>query len=979
MMEVPSQSRSALGARWHRLFAAALIALAPALALAQSQSSRLTGRATDAEGAALPGVTVEVVGANTDLHRAAITDTNGDYLLPSLPLGSYQVVFTLEGWEPQTYEVQLTLGQTVPLNVQLAQGTTVTDQITVTAPASVMESTTSGQNFNYERQVERLPILNRDFETVATYSPNITFGPTPGTFSIAGAPTFDTTVLLDGAEVSDPYFGNAPDLITDTATEEVQILTSGISARWGRFQGGIVNAVTKSGTNEIKGSLSLDLEEESWNETTPFNEELSEDLEKTYQLTIGGPLARDRAWYFASGYHSPEAATNTTTTGTRETISSPYEEDRYQLKLSAALNPSHLVDATYARFESLSENYVGLTPGDGLAIGERTDPRDLYTASYSGILSPHNVVDLRLTRKDVEIFSGGSSTARDPFIDLNTSIVYNNGWWDAFDPSDRSNQTASAALTHDLQSGRLGSHLLEGGVQWVESTTGGENRQSATGYNLLAGNDDFFAGHVNGDSRFNLESYYMYRWVALELGVDQDITNLAAYVQDQWTVNERFRFDLGIRYDQYEGTSDIPLFGIDFDGWAPRLGATFSLREDTQIAAAWGRYISRFNDNVGNQVSGVAGAPRITDFYIGPTLRGLTNDEVQTVLRNDDFWFPVDVVDPAVIEHQTTFTAADIEAPYADEIGLSLRHALAGGRGSLVLQYIHRDYEELLDNFTGAVCQEYDIPLDRPCQSIIVIPEFNTAFDSTIWANNPTARRQYDSLTLIGDIAVNRNLRISGNYTYAKTKGNYEGEGGNTPSSGSVIGDLEQAVRGTPSSVYYPFGYTDDDLRHRVNLLGSYSFFDGVLNGLTLGSVFQYRSGLPWSKTGTVRLLNTPQYVSDFGGQGTYTHYFDGRGQERFDGFWHLDLSARYDFRIFRELDAFVRAIAYNSTNEDTLYRHAVTGRADTTGGGLNWAPSGSCGTSDEPSRDCTQFGRIRNDLDYQTPRTYQFTVGFTF
>jgi outer membrane receptor protein involved in Fe transport len=980
MIHASLQPPNAPPARWHNLFIALLVALAPALAMAQSQSSRLAGKVVDAEGAPMPGVTVEAVSSSTDLQRVAVTDAQGAYLLPSLPLGSYQVVFSLEGWEPQTYEVQLALGQTVPLNVTLAQGTAVTDQITVTAPAAVMESTESGQNFNYERQVERLPILNRDFETVASYSPNITFGPTAGTISIAGAPSFDTTVLLDGAEVSDPYFGSSPDLITHTATDEVQILTSGLSARWGRFQGGIINAVTKSGTNNLSGSLTLDLEKDSWNEATPHDETLSDDLAETYQITIGGPIAKDKAWYFGSAYHTPVATTFATTVGSRETYSTPYEEDRYQFKLTAALNPSHLVDATYAKFESESTDRAGLFAGDGLALGFRRDPRDLYTASYSGVLSPNNALDVRATKKDVQIFEGGKSATRDPFIDYFQSTVYNNGWWDGFDPSDRSNETASASLTHDFQTGRIGDHLVEGGVQWVESTTGGDNRQSATGYNLLALNSNFFAGQVGGQSRFNLESYYMYRWVAIGLGAAQDLENTAAYVQDQWKVNDRLRFDIGLRYEEYNGTSDVPLFGIDFDGWAPRLGATLSLREDTQVAATWGRYIARFNDNVGNAVSGVSNAPRITQLYTGPTLSNLTADEVQAILRNDDFWLiPAGIVDPAVVEHQTTFTAADIEAPYADEFGLSVRHALPSGRGSLVLQYIHRDYENLLDDFSGAVCEERNIPLDRPCQSIIQIPEFNASFDASVWANNPTARRKYDALSLIGDVAITRNLRVSGNYTYAITKGNYEGEATNQPAIGSVIGDLEQAVRGNPATVYYPYGYTDDDLRHRLNVLGTYSFLDGPLDGLTLGSIFQYRSGLAWSKTATVNYLSRPQYVSDFGGSGNYTHYFDGRGNERFDGFWHLDLSARYDFKLFRELDAFVRAMAYNATNEDTLFRHQVTGRAVNNGGQLTWAPNGTCNLASEPSRTCSSFGRIRNELDYQQPRTYQFTVGLTF
>src|SRR5262249_2256622 len=149
------------------------------------------------------------------------------------------------GFAPAQYTVRVMVGQSTPLDVKLKKGETMETSVVVYGSATKMDTTTGGENFNYEKSINQLPVPNRQLETVATLAPNISFGPTPGTIPIAGAPSFDTTVLLDGSEISDPYFGSAPPVYLEEAIDEVQVMTTGISARYGRFQGGVINAVTK--------------------------------------------------------------------------------------------------------------------------------------------------------------------------------------------------------------------------------------------------------------------------------------------------------------------------------------------------------------------------------------------------------------------------------------------------------------------------------------------------------------------------------------------------------------------------------------------------------------------------------------------------------------------------------------------------------------------------------------------------------------
>lgn len=953
-----------------------VLLMVPALVLAQAQTTgRINGRVTDENGAPLPGATITVNNSALQLERTATTGSNGEFLFALLPTGNYEVTVTSEGRQPEVYRFRLGVGETVPVNAQLAPGQVVSEEITVTGVATALETTTIGENFDYENEVEALPITSRDIESVASLSPNISFGPTPGTLSISGAPSFDTTVMLDGAEVSDPYFGSAPDLYLEDAVEEVQVLTSGVSARYGRFQGGVVNAITKSGSNEFEGTLRAELANEDWNSSSPFGEAREDELQETYQATLGGYIVKDRLWFFVGGRTIPETASASTTSGTRETITTAYNEDRWQAKIRGAISENHLVDLSYLKFDSESVDRPGLPAGEARAIGARQDPRETLTASYQGVLGANTFLEFQATQKNVEINEGGDPSRGDPFIEYFTSTVYNNGWWDFNDPSVRDNDTAALNLTHSLSTENLGSHTLEAGVQWVRSTTGGENRQSSTGYNLLALNTgDFYAGQgPDGRARFNFQSGYMYRWVAVPLGGDQQLDNYAAYLQDGWTLN-KWRFDVGVRYDKYDGSGPLPQFNMNFDDFSPRLGVTYSFTPSWQLQATYGKYISRFNDNVANNATGVANAPRLEHLYTGPDLRNLTAEQVSQILRDNRFWTIVTAyIDPT---QPTTYLADDISAPYADDYNLSIRHALPRNSGSVVLSYINREYKDLLDDFIGQVCSDQGF-CEAGDTTSVVAPGGGAAFplDSTVWANNDQAKREYEAITAVWDYRPTSRWQFSGNYTYSKTQGNYEGEARNQPSSGSNIGNYPLT-----SVDVAPYGYTDDDIRHRVNLLGSYSFDFNRAGALTLGSIVYYQSALPYSRTATVQYGRNPGYISGGNAPGTYTRFFSERGAFRFNDWWQLDLSARYELPIFSDFNVFLKLAVTNVLDNDELRSWQTTGRTvRNADGSLSWLPSGNCGLDSEPSRNCTAYNRIRNETDYQPPRAYLLTVAFDF
>jgi hypothetical protein len=968
----------------------------PTVLFAQAQTTgSVTGTITDESGA--PVADAEVTLSGTALQGDRVTRTNaaGQFTARLLPPGQYTATITKPGLQPTVMQFRVMVGDTIPLDVSLTAGDRLSEEIVVTGRTSPLQTPETRQSFDYTQEVEELPIANRNINIIALNAPNTSYGPNAGQVAIAGAPSYDTVVLLDGAEISDPYFGSGTVVYLEDAIQEVQVLTTGISARYGRFQGGVINAVTKSGGNEYSGSVRIDLDNQSWNTQTPFEEVQADKLNQSYQGTLGGYIIRDRLWFFGGYRTIPETAASAQTLTTLESYTTTTNEDRYQIKLRGAITPSHTVDGSFLKFESIQANRAGLPAGDlAASTGVREDPREMRSLAYTGVFGMNTFADAMFTQKDVLIISGGSPTGGDPFLWTTASNrVFNNHWWDATDPSVRNNETAALNLSHTLDAGRLGAHVLQGGVQWVESTTAGDNRQSATGYNLVATSAGFDPRLENGQLLFNLRPGQAQRWVATELGATNAITNTALYLQDTVEWN-RFRFDLGLRYDMYRGTTTgVDAFDLAFNDLSPRVGVTYNLTPGIQLLGTYGRYVGRFNDNWAQGASGVSSAPRSVWSYNGPEMVGATAAQLQTALRNDAFWTQINLIGDR--NYPTTYVSDDAESPYSDEFNFSLRTALPRSSGFAALTYTTREYRNLLTSFVGGACTDWGRCMGAG--DLSPLPTGAKA-DTTVWDNDSRAVRDYDAIALQLDYRPTTRLTVGGNWTWSETKGNYEGEALNQPASGSVFGFRE---RGLPIGNAAPYGYLAPDIRHRATAYGTYRFDFGRAGDLSTSGIVNYRSGRNWSRTASVSLASVPQYASS--SNQTYVHFFDGRGENRFDDVWSFDVAARYALPIFGRVAPFVKVEVLNVMNNESLLSFQTTGSASVVNGVLTWFPSGNadprsatynatCNPDSgqfKPSKACTGFGRVRapqntgRDLrdqnDYQTPRSFFISAGIQF
>lgn len=285
-----------------------LTAFAPgAAAQTQITTGVVRGSVADATGAILPGATVEARHIDTNLARTTVSDSEGRFIFLQLPPGMYKLTFTLPGFATLVQEnVDLTVGQAITLPaVMKVSG--VSETVTVTTSTRVVDSTrTAAANTLNQLTVESTPILGRKFEDLLTLTPGVSVvqGPDGDEITFAGQRGVFNNISLDGGDYNNGFFGEqaggqrAAIDITLEAVKEFQVIATGAPAEYGRTAGGVVNVVTKSGTNAKHGSLF------HYQRLEALTGELSDGstLDKFHreQLggTFGGPLKTDKAFVF---------------------------------------------------------------------------------------------------------------------------------------------------------------------------------------------------------------------------------------------------------------------------------------------------------------------------------------------------------------------------------------------------------------------------------------------------------------------------------------------------------------------------------------------------------------------------------------------------------------------------------------------------------------------------------------------------------
>ena len=268
-------------------------------AYGQSTTGTIWGQVKDTQGMPVPGAAITATSPNLQGSRETLSSANGDYVMPLLPSGLYTVVFELAGFGVQTRTVSIAPTQMAQIDVELGPAT-VSETVLVAARATnaLMDTSQVATSFSQEL-VANLPTA-RDIHATLMLSPSVHATGPSGAYSIAGSMSFENLFLVNGVTVNENLRGQAYDLYIEDAIQETTVATAGISAEYGRFGGGVVNIVTKSGGNRFSGSFRDTLNNDNWRRMTPFEQtsinglggrDLRVDkVVPTYEYTLGGPV-----------------------------------------------------------------------------------------------------------------------------------------------------------------------------------------------------------------------------------------------------------------------------------------------------------------------------------------------------------------------------------------------------------------------------------------------------------------------------------------------------------------------------------------------------------------------------------------------------------------------------------------------------------------------------------------------------------------
>jgi hypothetical protein len=289
------------------------------MASAQETTGTIVGTARDETGAALPGVTVTARNQQTNLTREVVSAEDGGYSISHLPVGIYDVTFTLQGFKTVTARgIELHVNDRLTVDGTLGVGA-VTEVVEVVGQASLVQASSAVQNLMGPAQIQELPLNNRNFVQLATLVPGVNSS-LPDEVGIGLASTISLSLagnrrnavnwLVDGASNVDTG-SNITLLSTPTleSIEEFKVITSGYNAEWPRSGGGIVNIVTKSGTNVFRATGYEFYRDDSLNSNSFFRKQSSDPAIRdnpnpleynNFGYTLGGPALRDRVFFFWS-------------------------------------------------------------------------------------------------------------------------------------------------------------------------------------------------------------------------------------------------------------------------------------------------------------------------------------------------------------------------------------------------------------------------------------------------------------------------------------------------------------------------------------------------------------------------------------------------------------------------------------------------------------------------------------------------------
>lgn len=972
-------------------------------------TSTLTGKVVDPEGLVLPGVTVTVASPALQGSRQTVTSANGDYIVPFLPAGDYTVKFELEGFRPLEQGVRVQVAETVPLNVRLVLGG-LSESVTVTArPTTLNDFTntaTSAASYRADL-IDKLPV-SRTLEGAVLLAPGTTAnGPRAGGITFSGAMSYEGLFLLNGVVLNETLRNQARELYIEDAIEEVKTSTGTISAEYGRFSGGVANTITKSGGNAFSGSIRVTLRNDRWGALTPFETQnlagdpRVDDLLPTYEATAGGPILKNRLWFFAAGRWQDTTTSNTTRYTnipfvTRET------DRRYEAKGTWTMTPRHTVKTAYTAKDLTSRDgyFASATIMDLASLIDSETPESLVAANYSGILRNNFFVEAQYSRRALSFVGSGSR-----FTDIQKgTIIFDlsraSSRWNSptfcavcnapegkLNEEVRNNQNVVVKASYYWSTRNRGAHTIVFGADAYEDRRKNDNWQSGSGFRLYA-NNTVFRGSGTDTQLFpvvnpgatptsSAAAYIMWNPI-FSPSVGSRLRTYSTFFNDSWRVNDHWTFNIGIRYDKSDARDQAGTRVADDDAWSPRLAATFDPKGDGvwTFNGGFARYTMGATSNIVDLGSGAGRQSTFRYVYMGPAINQNPNAAdlvpASAALATVFDWFFANGGTNRPLRDNPTYAGVnrrvgeDLITPSTYEYSAGVTRSL-GSKGLVRVDGIFRNYGDFY-------AQKTDLSTGR------VSDPRGTPFDLGVIVNTNGVQRTYKALQGQIQYRFTPDLNVGGNYTLSQARGNFNGE---TDSDGPVSADNLLYPEYRREDWNYPVGDLAIDQRHKVRLWVNYALRLGEAGRVDLGLLQNVTSGRPGSSAATVTVgtyVPNPGYLTP---PATATYFFNGRGDIRTDAVKSTDLSVNYVLPMAilgPKSEFFVRFVIDNLFNQATIdgpNETIDTNRTDATLQAFN--PFTTTPVEGVHYRKGPLFGQAISAAGYQTPRTFHVSGGFRF
>src|SRR6184192_2136282 len=612
----------------------------PLFAQSHATTGAIEGTVVDAQGGAVPGVTVTVKNTATNYESVSVTDRSGRFRAVLLPLGPYEVTAMLEGFGRVIQKgLDLGVGQTLTVTITMKPAT-ASEQIVVTAAAPLIETArTEGATRIDQKAVEGLPNNGRNFLDYTKLTPGVTIvqGPDGDELSINGQKGISNNVSVDGADFNNPFFGEQrggqrpPFTFNLDAVQEVVVTAGGATAEFGRSGSGFVNVITKSGTNEVKGTvhyfgkydwLSADLAHGAQTLTPDFRQH-------QFGFTLGGPLKRDKAFFFIAYDQQvydeikqktrPSSPALDSLTRWMDTafagalrgdfgpISRTNDARAGLVKIDWRLSDRHNLSLKYNYTWSQQDNGTfDVDTWGRSANGIEKDHSHAGNLALASYLSPAVTNEFRFqySREDRQRPYGGARSAAlganpadppasRPFPD--TGMDFGSGFrfgLPFFLPIDYYDTRIQVL---DNVSIAKGDHLIKFGAEWnrvnsVQTFIGFANIRY-----IFASVHDFFtylADSTTGGPLLYLQQAGIDRSVR-EAGT-QSIPQheLAVYLQDSWKPDRRWTVDYGLRWEAQVEPSlitpkDQTYYAVYYDSTVTNARGSFAFPSDGTIPSDW--------------------------------------------------------------------------------------------------------------------------------------------------------------------------------------------------------------------------------------------------------------------------------------------------------------------------------------------------------------------------------------------------------